>query len=486
MVILKLSMPHLRTYLLSGMLLMLPLLGSCSEVKRVYEEHTMPKHETTQFNWGIQTSISRMSIAKGEETDNYFKDAQGNLLRRWYGYGGQTISGGGTPMGGSEDEGRLPKYFGVKYYEVVENKFYKMTDAVLPQQRIYDLFQQKTVEDYSGNVISKYDQVKVSLLPQGVVWTFAQGLGNRRELGLYQAKEMAGMTVERFNNSEGMYGRALSTPIESRDEDIKFYTPYLIEALKSGWTPTADYYVNTARIRYPYRFDMSGNGVLTEFSVWYGNFERTTALPYSMNEEQVRLKAVPEDMTVYFNDKAGVRHSIHFNFYENKTFWGEPDLSAIQKTFAKFFPNRKADDWTNINDQATHEDEYATLEFHVNDDLSDITAFLIKGTQKEEIQLYRDDNGSKLKTLQPHAYWEDKPTPSLEIIDRYLKGPQSSLRTKTRIGEICPQTGYWSCEYLSSKEGLFMRAGDRMPGQSAVARGDVSADILWTLVKPEG
>ena len=107
MVILKLSMPHLRTYLLSGMLLMLPLLGSCSEVKRVYEEHTIPKHETTQFNWVIQTSISRMSIAKGEETDNYFKDAQGNLLRRWYGYGGQTISGGGTPMGGSEDEGRL-------------------------------------------------------------------------------------------------------------------------------------------------------------------------------------------------------------------------------------------------------------------------------------------------------------------------------------------------------------------------------------------
>ena len=54
MVILKLSMPHLRTYLLSGMLLMLPLLGSCSEVKRVYEEHTMPKHETTQFNWGFK------------------------------------------------------------------------------------------------------------------------------------------------------------------------------------------------------------------------------------------------------------------------------------------------------------------------------------------------------------------------------------------------------------------------------------------------
>ena len=101
MVILKLSMPHLRTYLLSGMLLMLPLLGSCSEVKRVYEEHTMPKHETTQFNWGIQTSISRMSIAKGEETDNYFKDAQGNLLRRWYGYGGQTISGGVISFFGS-------------------------------------------------------------------------------------------------------------------------------------------------------------------------------------------------------------------------------------------------------------------------------------------------------------------------------------------------------------------------------------------------
>ena len=467
-----------RTGILSTLLLMLPLLGACSEVKRIYEEHTMPEYETAQLKWGIQTSISRMAIAKGEEADNYFKDAQGNLLRRWYGYGR-----GGTPMGGSEDEGRLPKYFGVKYYEVVENKFYKLTDAVLPQQRIYDLFREKTVEDFSGKVISRYDQIQVSLLPQGVVWIFADGLGNRRELGLYQTKEMSDMTVERFNLSEGMYGRPLSTPLESRDEDLSFYTPYLLEPLKSSWMPSANYYVNTARIRYPYRFDMSGNGVLTEFAVWYGNMERSAVLPYLVNEEQKRLKVVPQDMTVYFNDKAGVRHSIHFNFYEQNTFWGEPDLSAIQKTFAKFFPNRKADDWLNISDQPLHDDEYATLEFHVNDDLSDITAFLIKGSQKEEIQLYRDDNGSKLKTLQPHAYWEEKPTPSLEIIDRYLKGPQSSLRTKVRIGEVCPETGYWSCDYLSSADGLFMRAGDRMPGQSAVARGDIPADTLWTLIK---
>ena len=64
-------------------------------------------------------------------------------------------------------------------------------------------------------------------------------------------------------------------------------------------------------------------------------------------------------------------------------------------------------------------------------------------------------------------------------------GPQSKINLKVKIGDYCPQTGYWNCEYLSSKDGLFMRAGDRMPGQSAVARGDISADTLWTLIKPE-
>ena len=59
--------------------------------------------------------------------------------------------------------------------------------------------------------------------------------------------------------------------------------------------------------------------------------------------------------------------------------------------------------------------------------------------------------------------------------------PEQPLQVK--IGDYCPETGYWSCDYLSSAEGLFMRAGDRMPGQSAVTRGDIPADTLWTLIK---
>ena len=475
-----------RTGILSTLLLMLPLLGACSEVKRIYEERTMSVYESETFNWGVQVGLSSMIITKGEEADNYLKDAQGQLLRRWFGYSND-LWGGGTPMGGVEEDNRLPKYLGVKYYEVVENKFYKLTDAVLPQQRIYDLFRQKKVEDFSGKVKPKYNQIKISILPKGLVWVFVDGLADVREVGLYQAKELFGMTVAQFNQFEGINGQKLGISLTEQDwgrnEQIAYYRPELITKLQSGWAPNSEYYLNTARIRYPYQFSLSGNGRLTEFRATYGNFERSTVLPFSIEEEQKRLKAVPSSMKLYFNDKAGIRHAIRVNLYEKNTFWGEPDLSAIQKTFAKFFPNRKADDWLNISDQPLHDDEYATLEFHVNDDLSDITAFLIKGSQKEEIQLYRDDNGSKLKTLQPHAYWEEKPTPSLEIIDRYLKGPQSSLRTKVRIGEVCPETGYWSCDYLSSADGLFMRAGDRMPGQSAVARGDIPADTLWTLIK---
>ena len=46
---------------------------------------------------------------------------------------------------------RLPKYFGVKYYEVVENKFYKIKNSkyceLLPDKKY-------------GEVITSYDKIK--------------------------------------------------------------------------------------------------------------------------------------------------------------------------------------------------------------------------------------------------------------------------------------------------------------------------------------
>ena len=52
-----------------------------------------------------------------------------------------------------------------------------------------------------------------------------------------------------------------------------------------------------------------------------------------------------------------------------------------------------------------------------------------------------------------------------------------------KVGDPCPQTGYWACEQLSGEQGIFLRKGDLMPGQSF--KQEEQANMQWRLVKPK-
>jgi hypothetical protein len=47
---------------------------------------------------------------------------------------------------------------------------------------------------------------------------------------------------------------------------------------------------------------------------------------------------------------------------------------------------------------------------------------------------------------------------------------------------VCPVTGFWFCEGVSSVQGIYLRKGDPMPGQSYSKEQQETME--WRLIKP--
>ena len=446
------------------------------------EEQKRMKHiQTVEINYGVIGSNYNIDN-KGHvdvediEGQNYMLDAEGKEVKRWFGTGGGSWGKGNIPIGGSKSPARLPKTVHLGYYDTVEQQAYT-AEFELPQERIYELMQLKTMEDSSPTKpIPRFDHIMIGIAPKGyiMVWLYGYPYGDHIEIGQYWAKPIP-FDLNAYNNTHSLEIWPNVEQIYWKDN----FAPETIARLKQGWKPDYQHY-EQIRTLYPWRLELKAPWVLTEYTALYAAGGQEVIFPWRMKEEAPpKLRGVPETLIFYFNDPKGQRYELRMDFYNKNRVSDEADVGEVWNALRQVFPDRTYKD----NDKPVREEDMARMELEIDEPMDNIYVHLVKGNQRIRIPVYEET----LKVLNPYEYVEN-PTKSRtpEEIRALQYGPQSKINLKVKIGEVCPQTGYWSCEYLSSKEGLFMRAGDRMPGQSAVARGDVSADTLWTLVKPEG
>jgi hypothetical protein len=57
----------------------------------------------------------------------------------------------------------------------------------------------------------------------------------------------------------------------------------------------------------------------------------------------------------------------------------------------------------------------------------------------------------------------------------------STMPSIVRVNDVCPTTGFWTSDVLGGTQGIFMRKGDPMPGQS-FSKAE-RENIVWRLVK---
>ena len=466
-------------------LCLLPLLAACSEVHK--GNVNMPVYQTAKITpWSLELASYRLD---SEHTklipyygQNWFEFSDGTKAY-FTGMGSGWLYSSGA-MGGGND--LAPSRLHMHYFDHQSQRSY-LLDTALPQEQIYKLFQEQFYNRFVAP--RKFDKLVLGIAPQGHIFLWVSGFDRRVEVGHFVAQVQEPSQEIILETADRDWGMSLAgqSPTGQKEvlDDIRHafsldssrLEPATVQKLRSGWQPPVDWYLD-ARITYPWRVAVGSNTRLApEYRAEYINGERRMVFAPEAKIMYNQAQPLPEKLYLYVYDKNNRQHLVSIQFYSKLRNVVEPDTSELRDIFKKLYPNRQADN----RGQSLEPNEFTTLQMEFTDDLQELSIFVVKGNQRIELKNISYD----LDDSKPFQYRNESPQSA--ATGGWGQVPYNATQPlQVKIGEVCPQTGYWSCEYLSSKEGLFMRAGDRMPGQSAVARGDVSADTLWTLVKPEG
>ena len=376
-----------------------------------------------------------------------------------------------------------PSRLHLHYFDHQSQRSY-LLDVALPQERIYTLFQERFFNRFATP--DKFVRLVLHTGPQGNITLWADGFDRRIEVAHFVAQVQEPSQEIILETAARDWGDSLAghSPEGQREIlngirhefslDSSRLEPATVKKLRSGWQPSPDWYL-AARIAYPWRVSASANVRLApEYRVHYLNAERRMVFAPEAKVLQDQAQPLPEKLYLYVQDKHNQQQEVQIQFYTQLRNGAETDTSEIRQVFKQLYPNRAASD----SAASLSADVFANMYMEFTDDLQELRIFIVKGEQRIELHKF----AYTLKESTPFQYRNQSPQAlGTGGWGKVPYNPAQPLQVK--IGDYCPETGYWSCDYLSSADGLFMRAGDRMPGQSAVARGDIPADTLWTLIK---
>lgn len=390
--------------------------------------HTMQAAATEKFQWNVSFCSYGMDIEpKGQSdvttlmTDNWMKDADGNFVAKFFTGFGAAWGAGAAGMGGSNPKGsRLPKTLRLRYYDYLEDRFYQL-DAVLPLQRIYTLFKLEYVSINSpryGKVQARFDDLRIGVAPLGHIMLWASGSTDQVELQSYRALELPGMTAKSYNAS-------LPGGTFTLDEDrwgnlaAGKLSPATLERIKRGWVPDPSWYMRHIRVKFPWRFKLTGNvSRMTELSAYFGNTEAQSVWAWEMPlyPTVAELRGIPDTCKFWLHDREGKRHYVWVSFSLRDRAVSESDLSEVRAAFDQVFPGRKLED----NDLLPGDADMATVEVHIPDDFKKFTATLVKGNMRLPLPIGERQH---FNLEGSSHFWNDDEPDAPELIKLFQQGP---------------------------------------------------------------
>ncbi len=382
--------------------------GPLMQVGQALKGNAMNAYATDVMKWDVSFCSYGIDIdSKGQSdletlrSDNWFKDAEGNLVAKFFSGFGAAWGAGASGMGGPNGKGsRLPKTFRLTYYDFLEDKFYQL-DGDLPQQRIHALFQHKIVDkdvNY-GKVRARFDDLRLGVAPLGHVMLWAAGVGNQVELQTYRAVELPGMTRASYNASlpGGTFTLMADRWKALAGGRLKADT---LERIKAGWVPDPGWYMRAIRVKFPWRHRLTGNVTqMTELESYQGNAEAQSvgAWEVALYQNTTAMRGIPKTAKFWFIDRAGTRHHLWLSFSLRERALSEKDLTEVRAAFDLMFPGRTLED----NEYLPREQDMATVDVHVSDDFKTFTANLVKGDMRLPLPVGKTQHF----VLEPYTHW---------------------------------------------------------------------------------
>jgi hypothetical protein len=392
------------------------------------KDKTMNTPQTAVFKWdvdfckyGIDIDPRAGARVSTLSSDNILWDADGLEVARFYSGMGAAWGLGSRPMGGPNPNGaKLPQRLLFTYYDYLEDRFYQLKTE-LPLQKLFDLFSQIGLARDNLKARPKYQTLRIGVAPRGNIMMWAAGYtDNQVELGTYRAEVLEGMTPKIYNA-----GGVRAFPLrEDRWEELSGgrAKPATIERIKAGWVPDPAYYMRRIRVKYPWRFKLTGEvSRVTDMLSFESSAESTAYGAWEMGLYQLTnvMRAPPTTAFFWFHDLAGKRHYLWLEFWRKERAVSEADMTEMFAAFEQVLGKRTVED----NLFAPNDADMATVEVHVGEDFQTITASLVKGTVRVPLPVGRTQHFS----LEPYAYWNGNPTPSAEVIRLFQEGPPAKV-----------------------------------------------------------
>ncbi len=387
----------------------------------------MNSPQTALFKWdvnfckyGIDIDPRAGARVSTLSSDNIMWDSEGLEVARFYSGMGASWGLGSVPMGGPDRNGaKLPQRLLFSYYDYLEDRFYQLkTD--LPLQRLYELFSLPGVSRDNYKARPKFQSLCVGVAPLGNIMIWAAGYtDNQIELGTYRAEVLEGMTPKKYNAE----GNRFFPLREDRWQELSGgrAKPETIERIKAGWVPDPSYYMRRIRVKFPWRFKLTGDvSRVTDVLSYEANTESTAYGTWEMDSYQTinQLHALPEAAKFWFHDLTGKRHYLWLRFWKRERAVSEADMTEMFTAFEQVLGKRTLED----NSFVPGDTDMATVEVHVGDDFQTITANLVKGTVRVPLPVGRTQHFE----LEPYAYWSGNPTPPADVIKLFQEGPPKS------------------------------------------------------------
>ena len=389
---------------------------------------TMNNPQTAVFKWdlsfcsyGIDIDPRASSRVGTLSSDNIMWDAQGLEVARFYSGMGAAWGLGGSIMGGPDRKGsKLPQRLLFSYYDYLEDRFYQLKTE-LPIQKLFELFSQPGLARDNYKARHKFQSMCIGVAPLGNVMIWVSGYtDNQVELGTYRAEVLEGMTPKSYNAG----GTRFFPLREDRWAELSGgrAKPETIERIKAGWVPDPSYYMRRIRVKFPWRFKLTGAvSRVTDILSYEANTESTAYGTWEMGLYQTvnTMHAVPDTAKFWFHDLTGKRHYVWLRFWKRERAVSEADLTEMFAAFEQVLGKRTLED----NLFAPNDADMATVEVHVGEDFQTITASLVKGPVRVPLPVGRTQHFA----LEPYAYWDGNPTPSAEVIKLFQEGPAKAL-----------------------------------------------------------
>ena len=223
--------------------------------------------------------------------------------------------------------------------------------------------------------------------------------------------------------------------------------------------PVKEYYLRAENV-YQARTNGEADVIASSnrINYWNGKFER-------FNEEMPFYKATLYMSRLKFN-KPLLTENLKWKFIKQTTFekmTTEELLDLYGHDYARNNP-----EFTRERLMESMDDEY--MGYHY--------------TSQENGQTFRYIIYTSKENYNPAE--KEFPTKHSKIVvineSQAQMGMQGIEKRSSRVGQPCPATGMWHCAGVSPVEGIYLRKGDPMPGQSYSKEPQETME--WRLIKP--